>query len=135
MPALSLLPGHRPPKVMQIASERRRGGTAGRSAMALPQGFPQFLGMPASLSNEGASAGVTSTAALLSAFTGRAVRGGLAMTDEITLSGHVLPVGGTREKVLAAHPCGLARVILPAAMSTGPDRVPCREQLRLRWHR
>ena len=62
---------------------------------------------------EGASAGVTMAAALVSAFTGRAVRGDLAMSGEITLSGQVLAVGGIEEKVLAAHRAGLARVVLP----------------------
>ena len=62
---------------------------------------------------EGASAGVTLVAALVSACTGRPLRAGLAMTGEITLSGHVLPVGAIRDKVLAACRCGLTRVLLP----------------------
>ena len=52
-------------------------------------------------------------AALVSACTGRPLRAGLAMTGEITLSGHVLPVGAIRDKMLAAHRCGLTGVILP----------------------
>ena len=62
---------------------------------------------------EGASAGVTMVAALVSVFTGRVVRGDLAMTGEITLGGQVLAVGAIKEKVLAAHRYGLARVVLP----------------------
>ena len=62
---------------------------------------------------DGSSAGVAMASALVSAMTGRVVRGDLAMTGEVTLSGRVLRVGRIAEKLLAAHRCGLAGVILP----------------------
>jgi len=62
---------------------------------------------------DGPSAGVTMTTALVSLLTGRRVRPGLAMTGEVSLAGRVLPVGGIKEKVLAAHRAGIRTVLLP----------------------
>jgi ATP-dependent Lon protease len=72
------------------------------------------LHVPAgAVSKDGPSAGVAMIVALSSLFTGRRVRGDVAMTGEITLRGSVLPVGGIKEKVLAAHRAGIKRVVLP----------------------
>jgi ATP-dependent Lon protease len=77
---------------------------------------------------DGPSAGVTIMTALASLATRRPVRGGLAMTGEITLRGKVLPVGGIKEKVLAAHRTGIRTVILPRRNERDIEDVP--EQLR-----
>jgi ATP-dependent Lon protease len=73
---------------------------------------------------DGPSAGVTMLAALVSLATGRAVRSDVAMTGELTLRGKVLPVGGIKEKVLAAHRAGIRAVVLPRRNERDLDDLP-----------
>jgi ATP-dependent Lon protease len=77
---------------------------------------------------DGPSAGVTMTTALVSLLTGRPVKPTVGMTGEITLQGKVLPIGGVKQKVLAAHRAGLTEVILPKR--NGPDLEDVPEKVR-----
>jgi ATP-dependent Lon protease len=80
---------------------------------------------------DGPSAGITICTALISAYTGREVSKDVGMTGEITLRGHVLPVGGIREKVLSAHRSGLKTVILPKRNAKDLVDVPKRVRSEL----
>lgn len=83
---------------------------------------------------DGPSAGVTVTTALISVLTGRKVRADVAMTGEITLRGRVLPIGGVREKVLAAHRAGIRHVVLPKRNAKDEPDIPDRVRNDLTLH-
>jgi len=83
---------------------------------------------------DGPSAGITMATALVSAFTGRAVRSSVAMTGEITLRGHVLPIGGLKEKILAARRAGIDTIVCPKLNKKELDEVPAQLRRGMTFH-
>jgi len=83
---------------------------------------------------DGPSAGVTITTALVSLLTGRPVRSVVGMTGEVTLQGRVLPIGGVKQKVLAAHRAGLTTVILPKRNEQDLEDVPEAVRHQMTFH-
>src|SRR6185369_13488324 len=73
---------------------------------------------------DGPSAGIAMTTSLVSLLTGRPIKENLAMTGEITLRGKVLPIGGVKDKVLAAHRAGIRTIILPRRNERDIDDIP-----------
>jgi ATP-dependent Lon protease len=123
---------------------------SGQAALSLVKARSRELGIPAeafersdvhihvpagATPKDGPSAGVAMFIALASLLTGRAVRNDVAMTGEISLRGLVLPIGGVKEKVLAALRAGITTVMLPARNRRDLEDIPAdaREQLRFVW--
>jgi ATP-dependent Lon protease len=111
--ALSYVRSHAPE--LGIAADRLRG----RFHVHVPAG---------AVPKDGPSAGIAMTTALASLLTDRPVRAEVGMTGEVTLQGRVLPIGGVKQKVLAAHRAGLKEVVLPTRNEGDLDDVP--EQVR-----
>ncbi|HET9072290.1 MAG TPA: S16 family serine protease, partial [Acidimicrobiales bacterium] len=83
---------------------------------------------------DGPSAGVTMTTALASLLSGRTVRTDVAMTGEVSLTGRVLPIGGVKQKLLAAARAGITTVLIPARNEPDLDDVPAEVLERLAVH-
>jgi ATP-dependent Lon protease len=83
---------------------------------------------------DGPSAGVTMVTALASLLTGRPVKSTVGMTGEVTLQGRVLPIGGLKQKVLAAHAAGLTTIILPERNEPDLDEVPLDVRQQMQFH-
>ena len=83
---------------------------------------------------DGPSAGVTMTTALASLLSGRPVRSDVAMTGEVSLTGRVLPIGGVKQKLLAAHRAGITTVLIPQRNEPDLDDVPAEVLEKLEVH-
>ena len=83
---------------------------------------------------DGPSAGIAIATAIVSALTGRAVRGDVAMTGEITLRGRVLPIGGLKEKAVAAHRNRIAHVIIPQGNARDVEELPAEVRAAVQFH-
>jgi ATP-dependent Lon protease len=113
---------------------RSHAGELGVSEEAF-QGRRFHVHVPAgAVPKDGPSAGVTMTTALVSLLTGRPVRAEVGMTGEVTLQGTVLPIGGVKQKVLAAHRAGLTEVVLPARNEGDLDDVPAEVRSSMTFH-
>ena len=100
---------------------------ANSAALGLDDGLDRrfHVHFPAgAIPKDGPSAGVTMTTAFVSLLRGQPMRSDVAMTGEVTLHGRVLPIGGVKEKVLAAHRAGVKHVILPDGNREDADDIP-----------
>ena len=112
-----------------VASQGQRFGAAMPTDKRLHVHFPA-----GAVPKDGPSAGVTMTTALVSLLSGRHVRSDVAMTGEVTLQGRVLPIGGVKQKLLAAHRAGITTVLIPEANGRDLEDVPADVRDRLDIH-
>ncbi|MBA2461229.1 MAG: endopeptidase La, partial [Actinobacteria bacterium] len=116
-----------------LSSLRSRAEGLGVDEDAFERAF--HLHVPAgAIPKDGPSAGITMATALASLLSGRAVKHTIGMTGEVTLQGRVLPIGGLKQKVLAAHAAGLTEVILPERNRQDLDDVPEYVREKLTFH-
>ncbi|MFF3242795.1 endopeptidase La [Streptomyces sp. NPDC002870] len=118
--ALSFLRSHGAELELPVADLKDRGAHIHFPAGAVPK--------------DGPSAGITMTTALASLLSGRQVRTDVAMTGEISLTGRVLPIGGLKQKLLAAHRAGITTVVIPKRNEADLDDVPAEILERLEVH-
>jgi ATP-dependent Lon protease len=118
--ALSYLRSHGAELEIQVTGMKDRGVHVHVPAGAVPK--------------DGPSAGVTMTTALASLLTGRPVRSDVAMTGEVSLTGRVLPIGGVKQKLLAAHRAGITTVLIPQRNEPDLDDVPAEVLAKLDVH-
>ncbi len=118
--ALSFLRSHGASLELPVADLKERGVHIHVPAGAVPK--------------DGPSAGVTMTTALASLLSGRPVRSDVAMTGEVSLTGRVLPIGGVKQKLLAAHRMGITTVLIPARNEPDLDDVPASVLAELTVH-
>jgi ATP-dependent Lon protease len=116
-----------------LSSLRSRAGELGVEDDAFERAF--HVHVPAgAIPKDGPSAGITMATALASLLSGRPVKHTIGMTGEVTLQGRVLPIGGLKQKVLAAHAAGLTDVILPERNRQDLDDVPERVREEMTFH-
>jgi ATP-dependent Lon protease len=116
-----------------LSALRSRSEELGIDDDAFLNGF--HLHVPAgAIPKDGPSAGITMATALASLLTGRPVRHTVGMTGEVTLQGRVLPIGGLKQKVLAAHAAGLTEVVIPERNRADLDDVPENVRNELTFH-
>jgi ATP-dependent Lon protease len=127
-------------EVMKESAQAALSYVRGRAkALKIPEDFFDHsdihIHVPAgAIPKDGPSAGVTMFTAITSLLTGRPVRSDVAMTGEITLRGLVLPVGGIKEKVLAANRAGITTVILPKRNEKDLEEVPEEVKKSMKFH-